>query len=240
MTRRTDAGQGRGWPARRGRSGRPDAGTQPATGRGRMARVAALALGAGVGMGLLFQACARVPAETQARLLAPAYPAWVRRGTLACGTGDQAALFGLGQVRGIRNVALARSTADNRARAELARLLERWFVAALTPPTRGKSAALLRPAAPGAAADDGQALRALLGVALPSVQVAEHWFHPDDGSIYALARLDVAAAIDAIGQLRELDAGVREALVVALPQAHAALCAEGARASRSYAPQESP
>lgn len=46
-------------------------------------------------------------------------PEWVRQGTRAEGE----VYYGLGKVRGIRNRSLARSTADNRARAAVGRLL---------------------------------------------------------------------------------------------------------------------
>lgn len=46
-------------------------------------------------------------------------PEWVRRGTRIEG----GVYYGLGKVRGIRNRSLARTTADNRARAAVGRLL---------------------------------------------------------------------------------------------------------------------
>jgi hypothetical protein len=62
------------------------------------------------------------PPDRPRRYAAPrGAPAWVREGWGA--TGD--AVWAVGRAAGIRNPALARSVADNRARAALARALER-------------------------------------------------------------------------------------------------------------------
>lgn len=101
--------------------------------------------------------------------LTVAAPAWVNAGSLIA---DDGAVLGVGAVSGIRNPALQRTTADNRARAEIAKLYK-------VTQTELK-------------ADDGSArtLRTETSRALLGVQIVDHWTDPADGTLYALARLD--------------------------------------------------
>ncbi len=80
------------------------------------------------------------------------YPKWVLKGSLIEGEH----LFGVGSAKGIRNVSLARMTADNRARAEIAKLMS-----------------------PGAKVE----------MKMSGVEIIDHWIHPENGALYALARL---------------------------------------------------
>ncbi len=80
------------------------------------------------------------------------YPKWVLRGSVVQGEH----IFGVGSATGIRNVSLARMTADNRARAEIAKLVS-----------------------PGSKVE----------AKMSGVEIIDHWLHPENGAIYALARL---------------------------------------------------
>ena len=51
-------------------------------------------------------------------------PGWVSRGSASVTSGKRRVFYGVGAAGGIRNPALLRSTADNRARAELAKVFE--------------------------------------------------------------------------------------------------------------------
>jgi len=128
--------------------------------------------------------CASVGPALAPRQEAVPYPAWVKQGTALGGAdGQDKAFYGLGEVRGIRNVALARATADNRARAELARLLDafvaQWLGNCPMPPGQTSEALM----------------RLLTASSLSGVQIVEHYFHPDDGSVFSLARLDLSHVV---------------------------------------------
>jgi hypothetical protein len=129
------------------------------------------------------------------------FPAWVKQGTALGDTdGPNKAFYGLGEVRGIRNVALARATSDNRARAELARLLDgfvaRWLKGCPLPP--GQSAEAL--------------MRLLTASSLSGVQIVEHYFHPDDGAVFSLARLDLSHVVQHL-QLADIPTPVTKYLM---------------------------
>ena len=86
----------------------------------------------GLTMALATTGCAHQGANNFARELAQVnYPGWILRGSGPAKVGEQRSFFGVGQVSGMRNVALARSTADNRARAELARSFELFAASTL-------------------------------------------------------------------------------------------------------------
>jgi hypothetical protein len=51
------------------------------------------------------------------------YPEWVNKGSGAFG-GEKRVFYGVGSASGIRNHALARTTADNRARAEISKTFQ--------------------------------------------------------------------------------------------------------------------
>jgi len=51
-------------------------------------------------------------------------PQWVTRGSTAFNNAGERAFYGVGSASGIKNPPLLRSTADNRARAELGKIFE--------------------------------------------------------------------------------------------------------------------
>lgn len=69
--------------------------------------------------------------------------------------------YGVGAIRGVRNPALARVAAGNRARAALARLLY--------------------------GADE----QGVVTATLSGVEILRHWVDPQDGTVFALARLRI-------------------------------------------------
>jgi len=103
--------------------------------------------------------------EGKTSAVAAGAPGWVTRGSVDTGGGR---FYGVGSVKGIANHALARVTADNRARTELARLVE--------------SAAVLSGRA------STEQIRKHVNAILTSVRIVDHWIAPD-GSVYALAEV---------------------------------------------------
>lgn len=105
-------------------------------------------------------ACADADADTR-------YPAWVEAGSRVSIEEGRPVAYGVGAAGGIRNLALARAAADNRARAALARAL----IEHRGRPTTDK-----------------------IRATLTGVRIVEHWTDPSDGTVYALARLETRAA----------------------------------------------
>lgn len=173
------------------------------------------------------------------------YPAWVLGGTGVHASGGQRTLIGVGQIDGMRNVALARATADNRARAELARVLEAYFAALLADVEAGDKRGEDLGSVPEADANDrlppsakpafgetrgarahvslerdAALVKSLLAASLPSVQVADHWFHPDRGAVFSEARLDVEEIRDGVARLRDVPEAMVSLLLARLEPVH--------------------
>ena len=136
------------------------------------------------------------------------YPEWVMKGSGAFGGENKRVFYGVGSVTGIKNPSLARTTADNRARAEVSKIFETY------------SASLMKDYAASTTAGDmsksseeqhvEQAIKTFSAATLSGVQIVDHWFHPTDGTVYALAQLDLAAFTDNLDKMKELNANVRD------------------------------
>ncbi|NKE69603.1 hypothetical protein MNODULE_02420 [Nitrospiraceae bacterium HYJII51-Mn-bac16s-1-B09] len=135
-------------------------------------------------------------------------PDWVQKGNGAFLDNDQKAFYGVGAVTGVKNKPLAKTAADNRARAEVAKVFETY------------SASLMRDYAASTTAGDfkktseeqniEQTIKTFSATTLSGVIIIDHWTDPADGTLYSLARLDLDKFKDNIQQARELNAAVRD------------------------------
>lgn len=151
------------------------------------------------------------------------YPEWVNRGSGAFG-GEKKVFYGVGSASGIRNHSLARTTAQNRARAEISKTFETY------------SASLMKDFQESVTAGDfsassesqmvQQAIKTFSANTLNGVEIVDHWIHPIDGTIFALARLDIAGFHDQLSKAQELSAKVKEAVKRSAEKAFADLEAE--------------
>lgn len=142
----------------------------------------------GVGLCLFAMGCASMPSGAP-----PGAPDWVLEGSGA----RDGRFYGLGSVSGVRNTSLARSTAANRARAEISRILQVY------------SASLMRDfqasTRNGSASDESQrveqAIKTYSQSLLNGSVIDAYWFDGARGTWYALASLDPAATPPKLPQL---------------------------------------
>ena len=135
-------------------------------------------------------------------------PDWVTRGSGAS-AGAHKAFYGVGSSEGIKNIKLARSTAANRARGEVFKLVEVF------------SASLMRDISVSTTAGDftiseemqrvGKVLKTFSAAVLNQTEVVDYWTHPN-GTIYALAKYDVDKLLEEVQKSRLIAAPVREAV----------------------------
>lgn len=155
------------------------------------------------------------------------YPDWVTKGSGAFGGEKGKAFYGVGLASGIKNLALARTTSDNRARSEIAKIFNTY------------SASLMKDYMASTTAGDGtasseeqhveQAIKTFSATTLSGVEIVDHWFHPSDGSVYALARLDLNAFTDSLSKMNELNDKVRDYVRKNADRAYASLESEEAK-----------
>ncbi|MBN1849762.1 MAG: LPP20 family lipoprotein [Deltaproteobacteria bacterium] len=135
-------------------------------------------------------------------------PAWVMKGSGAFDTDKGKVFYGVGVASGIKNRALLISTADNRARAEIAKIME-TYVAVLAKDYMASTTA----GDMSATSEEQhveQALKTFSKTTLHGAQIIDHWMDPSDGSYFALCELDLVSFSDALEKHKELDAKVRD------------------------------
>ena len=153
---------------------------------------------------LLMNGCASAPAK----LDEPEMPQWVYKGSGAFDEDDGKVFYGVGIASGISNKALLFSTADNRARAEVAKTLE-TYVAVLSKDYMASTTA----GDMSASSEEQhveQALKTFSKTTLHGATIIDHWQDPEDKTMYSLCKLDLLAFKEALGEYRELDSKVRD------------------------------
>ena len=112
-------------------------------------------------------------------------PDWVNEGTQAVKDDDGRLIHGLGMAPTMGDVSLQKATADNRARAEIARVLSTYVDAVIKDYT----------ASTGGDADLNveREIRSTTQLALSGARILGHWKDEDTGDVYAFAELDMDA-----------------------------------------------
>ena len=118
---------------------------------------------------------------------------------------------------GVQSLSLSRETAEQRARAEIARQLHSYVTdlyrdyQVATGVGQGK--------APLEEQHIDDTLKNLSQVTVRGAKVVEFWRHPETDTVYALAVTDLTAMKSAIGEMREIDPEFREYVDVHAEQA---------------------
>lgn len=135
-------------------------------------------------------------------------PEWCYKGSGAFDAEKGKVFYGVGIASGIKNKALLVSTADNRARAEVAKTLE-TYVAVLAKDYMASTTA----GDMSASSEEQhveQALKTFSKTTLHGATIVDHWQDPADMTMYALCELDMFAFKEALDNYKELDAKVRD------------------------------
>ena len=146
-----------------------------------------------VGLIVLFGACTSIPQipEPPKALVDYKAPKWVLIGGGAFSDKEGKAFFGVGSATGIKNYSLQRQIADDRARADLAKVFE-YYVETLTKDyqahtTSGSFATSTEEQNAEAAA------KVVVSSTLRGVTIVDHFEIPQRGELISLARLDYDA-----------------------------------------------
>jgi hypothetical protein len=135
-------------------------------------------------------------------------PKWVNRGSGAFDGEHGKCFYGVGLLKGVRNEALARQAADNRARGEVAKLFDLYIAAMMKDYQRSTTAGNFKASAEEQ--DIVSAQKTITEVTLRGVEIRDHWIHPQTGVYYALAVLDVDGVAKSLETARQLNATVRD------------------------------
>jgi len=164
--------------------------------------------------------------EMSSQVLHANGPDWVNRGSGAYGGEKGTVFYGVGIASGIRNASLRRSTADSRARSEIAKTLD-TYVAVLNKDYQASTTA----GDMSASTEEQhvqQALKTYSQTELSGVLIIDHWVDTD-GTEFALAQLDMETFKANLDKMKELNARVREVVRANADKAFDELSAEEAK-----------
>ncbi len=157
--------------------------------------------------GVTFIGCGGVKVKPTA-LETMGAPEWTYKGGGAFKKEKEHAFYGVGLVSGIQNRALAITTADNRARNEIAKRFEVFI------------SSLMKDYAASTTANDfkntaeeqhiEQAIKTVTTMTLSGVEIVDHWEVPQGGDYYSLARLDVESFKNNLEKMETLNENVRD------------------------------
>ena len=135
-------------------------------------------------------------------------PKWVEKGSGTYNDKDQKAFYGVGAVVGVRNEPLAWDTAENRARAEIAKTFETY------------TGYLMRDYSASTTAGDftrnteeqnvERAIKTVTTATLSGVRPIERYKDEKTNTYYVLAKLSLEDMKNSLEQARELNAQVRD------------------------------
>ena len=134
-------------------------------------------------------------------------PSWVNRGSGAFKDQGSRVFYGVGAVTGITSQPLAVQTADQRARADIARQLD-TFVTGLFRDYQTSTVALAGKA-PVEEQHVDDTLKNLTRISVHGAKVIDHWRDPKTNTIYSLVRLDLEGIKATVGEMRDMDQTLR-------------------------------
>lgn len=154
-------------------------------------------------------------------------PEWVNKGNGAFKDGGQSVFYGVGIAQGIRNRALAVTAADDRARAEIAKIMNSYIVVLTKDYMASTTAGDMTKSSEEQHVS--QTLKNFAKFTLHGAVIIDHWKDPSDGTLFALCKLDMAAVKKTLEDSKELDSKVRDYVKANAEKAFDELAAEEAK-----------
>lgn len=154
-------------------------------------------------------ACAG-PTKIESDLGIKGAPDWVNEGTQAVSDRKGRLIQGVGSAPDLGDAALQRATADNRARAEIARVLSSYMNVALNDYLGSSSAG---GAAAVADASVQQQIDSVSQVVLNGARIVGRWKDERTETVYSFAELDLKRVQDVVDANRNMNAGLKDYLL---------------------------
>ncbi len=152
-------------------------------------------------------------------------PEWTNKGSGAFKDAQGSAVFyGVGIAQGIRNRALQVTAADDRGRAEIAKIMNSYvvvltkdYMASVTAGDMSKSSEEQMVS---------QTMKNFAKFTLHGAIPVDHWKDPTDGTLFALIKLDMGAVKKSLDESKELDSKMRDYVKANAEKAFDELAAE--------------
>jgi len=153
----------------------------------------------------LLAACGGGKTVVESNLKIKGAPDWVNEGTNILNAKDGRLFHGIGSAPKLGDMELQRSTAENRARSEVARILSSYMDVV--------SKDFLASSSSGSSAEAQQSvsrsIENITRVNLTGVKIIANWRDDKDGTIYSLAELDMKYVKDILKNTQEMNADLR-------------------------------
>ena len=151
----------------------------------------------------LLGACGTIPTapEKPKALVSYDAPKWVLKGGGALTDKDGRAFYGVGSATGIKNFSLQRQVADDRARADLAKVFE-YYTQSLTKDYQAHTTAASFESSVEEQNSES-ALKVVVATTLRGVVIIDHFEIPERMEMLSLARLDYDAFKQNVEQAQE-------------------------------------
>jgi hypothetical protein len=164
----------------------------------------------GLLLSVLFLGCAHEPGPDHPVLgVHPdGTPKWVNRGSGAFDGEHGKCFYGVGILQGVQNEGLARQAADNRARGEIAKMFDLYIAAMMKDYQRSTTAGNFQASAEEQ--DIVSAQKTITEVTLRGVEVRDHWINPENGTLFALAILDLEGINKSLDTATQLNVRIRD------------------------------
>ncbi len=129
-------------------------------------------------------------------------PDWVNEGTQAIDDNDGKLLHGVGMAPNMNDTSLQKSTADNRARAEISQILKTFIDSTLHDYTAsvGETAEM----------NVEREIRTSTQLALSGTRILGHWKDQSTGDIYAFAELNLESMDELVAKADDLSASFKQ------------------------------
>jgi hypothetical protein len=135
-------------------------------------------------------------------------PKWVEEGSGALNKDNSKSIYGVGSVIGVKNEPLAWETAENRARAELAKTFRTYTAYLMRDYAASTSAGNFTKSTEEQNVE--RAVKTFSAVTLNGVRPVDRYKDEDTSTYYVLTKLSFEEMKDVLQQAQELDAEVRE------------------------------
>ncbi len=135
-------------------------------------------------------------------------PKWVDKGAGVMNQDDSKSIYGVGSVIGVKNEPLAWETAENRARADLAKTFRTYTAYLMQDYAQSTTAGNFTKSTEEQNVE--RAIKTFSAVTLNGVRPIDRYKDEDSTTYYVLTKLSFKEMKEALAQAEELDAEVRE------------------------------
>lgn len=136
-------------------------------------------------------------------------PDWVNKGTGAFkDTAGKPVFYGVGSVQGVRNIPLGRMSADDRGRADIAKIMNSYVTVLTKDYMASTTAGDMKQSSEEQMIS--QTMKNFAKFTLHGAVPVDHWVDKENNIVYSLVKLDMGAIQQSLNDSKELDAKVRD------------------------------